>query len=271
MPPDKGQGTIPLEDMRSRTNGHAVLRKERKPTNKSADKGDADDKAKDGKKEADKNDDKARESEEPQEGVAIEEDMLGLSTDEATESIDPELVPERRYNLSTTPFLTGPGSDDEFEMTLPGSLYASTESFTTMESESFTPRRRLSDDAEHRDELQELAQLRQLQATIARLTAEKESAERDAATAIEQVGELKHLLTSDMEEIAKDAESLGQEIRRLKEENHVLRDELNDAQSHIFSLQPYRKDLTPEEVGRVCLELHHPSLTHLLTYSKAIR
>ncbi|KAK4135778.1 hypothetical protein BT67DRAFT_448710 [Trichocladium antarcticum] len=39
-------------------------------------------------------------------------------------------------------------------------------------------------------------------------------------------------------------------IASLQAENQGLRAELDDARSHIFSLQPYRKELTPEEVGR---------------------
>lgn len=253
MSPDKGQGTIPLDDMRSRSsNGHAVLRKERKSI-KSGDKDEAEERTKDSKKEMDKNDDKARDGQEQQDDAAVEVDLLDFSTDEVTESLAPELIPTRRYNLDVpTPFLDGTNSDDDFDLTqIPGSIYASTESFDTMEGEDFTPRRRLSIGGGQRDELRDQVQLRQLQEAIARLTVEKESAEREANSAMQQIQELKHLLNSDMEEIAKDAESLGQEMKKLKEENHLLREELNDAQSHIFSLQPYRKDLTPEEVGRV--------------------
>ncbi|PNP54209.1 hypothetical protein THARTR1_05416 [Trichoderma harzianum] len=249
MSPDKGQGTIPLDDMRSRSsNGHAVLRKERKPT-KSSDKDEVEEKSKDGKKEMEQNDDQSRNSQEQQDDAPVEVDLLDFS-DEITEPINPELVPARKYNLSVpVPFLDDTNSDDGFDLTnIPGSIYASVESFDSMESESFTPRRRLS--IGQRDELRDQAQLRQLQDSIARLTAEKESAEREAGRAMQQIQDLKHLLNSDMEEIAKDADSLGQELSRLKEENRLLREELNDAQSHIFSLQPYRKDLTPEEVGR---------------------
>ncbi|KAL7941675.1 hypothetical protein V8C42DRAFT_334442 [Trichoderma barbatum] len=250
MSPDKGQGTIPLDDMRSRSsNGHAVLRKERKSA-KSGDKEEAEARTKDSKKEMEKRDDKAKDDQVQHDDAAVEEDLLEFSTDEVDESIDPELVPTRRYNLSV-PFLDGNNSDDGFDLTdMPGSIYASVESFDSMEREDFTPRRRLSGSGGQRDELREQVQLRQLQDTIARLTAEKESAEREASRAMQQIQDLKHLLNSDMEEIAKDADSLGQELNRLKEENHLLREELNDAQSHIFSLQPYRKDLTPEEVGR---------------------
>jgi len=138
----------------------------------------------------------------------------------------------------------------------------------SVENEDFMPPRRLADGDGARDEIREQAQLRQLQDAITRLTLEKESAEREATKARQQIADLKHLLNSDMEEIAKDTESLGKEMKMLKEENNLLREELNDAQSHIFSLQPYRKDLTPEEVGRVslrCLGLGH-YFFGLLTY-----
>ncbi|KAL2024378.1 hypothetical protein VTK56DRAFT_8860 [Thermocarpiscus australiensis] len=45
------------------------------------------------------------------------------------------------------------------------------------------------------------------------------------------------------------ADELADTIKSLGAENKYLKAEL-DEQSHIFSLQPYRKDLTPEEVGQ---------------------
>jgi len=39
-------------------------------------------------------------------------------------------------------------------------------------------------------------------------------------------------------------------VHRLKAENRRLHADLEEARSHIFSLQPYRRDLMPEEVGR---------------------
>ncbi|EXA41981.1 hypothetical protein FOQG_02333 [Fusarium oxysporum f. sp. raphani 54005] len=53
---------------------------------------------------------------------------------------------------------------------------------------------------------------------------------------------MEHRLSSHM--------TLASKAKELAEDNRVLREQLNDAQSHIFSLQPYRKDLTPEEVGQ---------------------
>jgi hypothetical protein len=228
-----------------------VPRKERKLT-KPADKAVAEEKVQDHKKETDKNDDQVMEDEEQHEGVALLVD-LDFPKDEAIESIPPDLVPARRYNLNVpTPFPDGANSDDDFDLAqMSGSIYAAADSFTGMESDDFAPRRRLSDAAGERDDIREQAQLRQLQDAVTRLTIAKESAEREATNAMQQIEDLKHLLNSDIEDIVKDTESLGQEMTKLKEENQLLREELNDAQSHIFSLQPYRKDLTPEEVGRV--------------------
>lgn len=51
-------------------------------------------------------------------------------------------------------------------------------------------------------------------------------------------------------------EALQGTVDRLERENQRLKSDLDDARSHIFSLQPYRKDLTPHEVGTVS---KHPS------------
>ncbi|KAL7927806.1 hypothetical protein ACQKWADRAFT_13779 [Trichoderma austrokoningii] len=252
MSPDKGQGTIPLDDMRARqSNSHAVLRKERKST-KTADKAEAEAKAQDRKREADMNDDQAMLDGEQHDEAPVEVSAADFAKDEVTEdSISPELVSARRYTLNVpVPFPDGAHSDDDdFELAeMTSSMYAATEGFSGMED--FMPRRRLSDGDGVRDEMREQAQLRQLQDAITRLTVEKESAEREAAKFRQQMDDLKSLLNPDTEEIAKNIESLGAGMKRLREENSLLREELNDAQSHIFSLQPYRKDLTPEEVGR---------------------
>ncbi|KAM0330860.1 hypothetical protein ACHAQA_003815 [Verticillium albo-atrum] len=55
---------------------------------------------------------------------------------------------------------------------------------------------------------------------------------------------------SDLNDMLKSAEKLTTDMERTRTENGELKDQLRDAQSHIFSLQPYRKDITPEEVGR---------------------
>ncbi|KAH8900891.1 hypothetical protein GQ53DRAFT_132698 [Thozetella sp. PMI_491] len=51
-------------------------------------------------------------------------------------------------------------------------------------------------------------------------------------------------------EIDMQTRGLSESMDVLKRENKKLETELDEARSHIFSLQPYRKDLTPDEVGR---------------------
>lgn len=51
--------------------------------------------------------------------------------------------------------------------------------------------------------------------------------------------------------VANDSDALGQEATKLRKENQDLKAELDDARSHIFSLQPYRQELTPKEVEQV--------------------
>ncbi|AEO62064.1 hypothetical protein MYCTH_2113928 [Thermothelomyces thermophilus ATCC 42464] len=51
--------------------------------------------------------------------------------------------------------------------------------------------------------------------------------------------------------------NLAEMIDALKTENKGLKRELDEARSHIFSLQPYRKDLTPKEVGQDFDDLVH--------------
>lgn len=68
-------------------------------------------------------------------------------------------------------------------------------------------------------------------------------------------------LQSSMLAVANDSDALGQEATKLRKENQGLRAELDDARSHIFSLQPYRQELTPKEVEQVSrsrCEIWHP-------------
>ena len=58
-------------------------------------------------------------------------------------------------------------------------------------------------------------------------------------------------LASVMAEGPADDDSLARANIKLQEQIKRLNSELDDARSHIFSLQPYRKELTPEEVRRV--------------------
>lgn len=60
----------------------------------------------------------------------------------------------------------------------------------------------------------------------------------------------KHIESSAQSHSAVEANLIDQ-IANLKLETRRLETELEDARSHIFSLQSYRKDVTPDEVGQV--------------------
>jgi hypothetical protein len=62
--------------------------------------------------------------------------------------------------------------------------------------------------------------------------------------------ELTRQLKSMSSRVAVDDTDLADTTTSLKAENNGLKAELDEARSHIFSLQPYRKDLTPKEVGQ---------------------
>lgn len=66
--------------------------------------------------------------------------------------------------------------------------------------------------------------------------------------------ELEDAPSHNLVEADESSKAAGELATKLKRENMELKAELEDARSHIFSLQPYRKDLTPEEAGRVSLE-----------------
>lgn len=57
-------------------------------------------------------------------------------------------------------------------------------------------------------------------------------------------------MKSGFEELVNNNELLVKTVDKLEKESKRLKEELEDARTHIFALQPYRKDLTPEEVGR---------------------
>lgn len=121
---------------------------------------------------------------------------------------------------------------------------------------SFSKRKDSDNDAEEKTRLRRHVQ--DLYKKLNNLSTEKQIAEEKADRAANRVVEMKNIMNSDMTEIERDTASILEESDKVKAENRTLREQLNDAQSHIFSLQPYRKDLTPEEVGRVCPRRYIP-------------
>ncbi|KAK1977557.1 hypothetical protein LZ30DRAFT_601031 [Colletotrichum cereale] len=87
---------------------------------------------------------------------------------------------------------------------------------------------------------------RQLESTTARA----EIAEEKAQRAEQRIDEIKADMSSAADDVETDTDSPAPKLTQLKTENLTLKEQLRDAQSHIFSLQPYRKEITPEEVGR---------------------
>ncbi|KAK2694033.1 hypothetical protein QWA68_007588 [Fusarium oxysporum] len=123
-------------------------------------------------------------------------------------------------------FLSSPGEAQ------PQSLRKAEPSLTTEEVGSFASLENLQLHHLVEDLLQRLSELNE----------NKQIADEKADRLTKKVMSMEHRLSSHM--------TLASKAKELAEENRVLREQLNDAQSHIFSLQPYRKDLTPEEVGQ---------------------
>lgn len=84
-----------------------------------------------------------------------------------------------------------------------------------------------------------------LRAQLREANSRAEQAERTAEELARQLKFRTNKVTGKVSSNAAD------EITALKAENKGLKAELDEARSHIFSLQPYRKDLTPKEVGQV--------------------
>ncbi|KAJ0148140.1 hypothetical protein CTA2_723 [Colletotrichum tanaceti] len=86
-----------------------------------------------------------------------------------------------------------------------------------------------------------------LKSTMARAEIAEEKAER----AQRRIGEIKSSMSSTaVSGASTDAGSLALSLEEMRAENSSLKEQLRDAESHIFSLQPYRKEFTPEEIGR---------------------
>ncbi|KAM0343651.1 hypothetical protein ACHAPU_008403 [Fusarium lateritium] len=109
---------------------------------------------------------------------------------------------------------------------------------------------------QHRDDslCEENARLQRhvhdLHKKLSALNTDRQIAEEKADRLSEKLDSMKQRVSSGMTEVERSSETLATKVEDLTAENRVLREQLNDAQSHIFSLQPYRKDLTPEDVGQ---------------------
>ncbi|KAM5351867.1 hypothetical protein ACJ41O_004590 [Fusarium nematophilum] len=126
--------------------------------------------------------------------------------------------------------------------------FESMDDFSGFDSTGYTRRR---DEAKLQEENARLRRhIHDLRRKMNNLTTDKQIAEEQAERLSERVNNMKLRMSSNMSEVERSSETLASKVEELTDENHALREQLNDAQSHIFSLQPYRKDLTPEEVGQ---------------------
>lgn len=182
---------------------------------------------------------------------AVDAAMLGgLPSMEMFDAVPFQKPPARKSSLPPTAEEDEPGDDGR---STSGKATRS-RSQDNYEKTSFSRRKDYENkDAEENQRLRRHVQ--DLYKKINKLDTEKQIAEEKAERAAARVAEMKHHLNSDMSEIELSTEALANERDKYRDENRALREQLNDAQSHIFSLQPYRKDLTPEEVGRVSLPL----------------
>ncbi|KAM0078249.1 hypothetical protein ACKRZS_009774 [Fusarium odoratissimum] len=131
----------------------------------------------------------------------------------------------------------------------PQSLRRAEPSLTTEEVGSFGS---LVDSKTDKENLQLHHLVEDLLQRLSELNENKQIADEKADRLTKKFMSMEHRLSSHM--------TLASKAKELAEENRVLREQLNDAQSHIFGLQPYRKDLTPEEVGQDYDALvEHPS------------
>ncbi|KAK2000893.1 hypothetical protein LX36DRAFT_629787 [Colletotrichum falcatum] len=93
-------------------------------------------------------------------------------------------------------------------------------------------------------------EIEKLRRQLESATARAEIAEEKAERAEQRIGEIKADMRSTVDNVETGTGSQTPKVKQLKAENSALKEQLRDAQSHIFSLQPYRKEITPEEIGR---------------------
>lgn len=166
-------------------------------------------------------------------------DMSGKHPQQPPHALLQELLPERQSSLP--PPIPEPDPEETFTLVRPPS--------ETYEEMPLNSKRGKGTE----NELRLYRQIDELQQRLMSMQTRAEIAEEKSELTEQRNSELKKRLDSAIsgDETLKDAAALVDHAEKLEDENKTLKEQLRDAQSHIFSLQPYRKDLTPEEVGRV--------------------
>ncbi|KAK7425240.1 hypothetical protein QQZ08_008260 [Neonectria magnoliae] len=234
MAGDSGQGKIPLDDMRPKQSYSEAAtgfeEKEMVPPSRGKPKAKG--------KSAPEKDFETSSDRDGDRDMLMDLDptastsVLDVSTMEMFDAVSFQ-VPERNSSLPPT------AEEDEPDDDLPAGY----------EKTSFA-RRKAPETKVHEENARLRRHAQDLSRKINILITEKQIAEEKSERATERINEMKQAMNSGMTDIERDTESLARDLEKSLEENRALREQLNDAQSHIFSLQPYRKDLTSEEIGR---------------------
>ena len=177
---------------------------------------------------------------------------------EQSQQDDECMVIHELMELDSAPTTADDLSDNSFlqSPTLPKTTAAEFQSLE--ELAGFENDNTIQSDSNLREQNAQLnRQIHDLVRQLSILTTDKQIAEEKSQVLSEKLDTLKQRMNSNMTEVEVSSKALANKAEELATENGALREQLNDAQSHIFSLQPYRKELTPEAVGQV----HQPNST----------
>lgn len=174
---------------------------------------------------------------------------------EQSQQEDESTVIHELMELDGAPATAEALGDDSFSQspTFPKSILPHSAEFQSLEElADFENDNIIQSDSNLREQNTQLnRQIHDLVRQLSMLTTDKQIAEEKSQALSEKLDTLKQRMNSNMTEVEVSSKALANRAEELAIENCALREQLNDAQSHIFSLQPYRKELTPEAVGQV--------------------
>ncbi|KAH7192057.1 uncharacterized protein B0J16DRAFT_410805 [Fusarium flagelliforme] len=173
---------------------------------------------------------------------------------EQSQRDDECMVIHELMELDSAPAIAEALSDNSFSQspTLPKATLPHSAEFQSIEElAGFENDNIIQSDSNLREQNTQLnRQIHDLVRQLSMLTTDKQIAEEKSQALSEKLDTLKQRMNSNMTEVEVSSKALANRAEELATENGALREQLNDAQSHIFSLQPYRKELTPEAVGQ---------------------
>lgn len=173
---------------------------------------------------------------------------------EQSQQDDECMVIHEFMELDSAPTTADALSDNSFlqSPTLPKKTLPHSAEFQSLEElAGFENDNIIQSDSKLREQNAQLnRQIHDLVRQLSILTTDKQISEEKSQALSEKLDTLKQRMNSNMTEVEVSSKALASRVEELATENCALREQLNDAQSHIFSLQPYRKELTPEAVGQ---------------------